>query len=207
MTRILQPEADDEAIIAAAIEVALRNNPEHLTIGVTGHRWNRITGMAAKTLSNALAGVFAAISNAGHGVPVSLATGMAEGADLAAALARPTGWALVALLPLSPKHWRAHLAANATGDPDQAVAALDAALSGDAVSVDVLPLSADGGPDYAKLAQVLVGRSDLLIAVWDGKPGLPGGTGSVVVLARARGIPILRLWPDNAGKWRVQKVA
>lgn len=35
----------------------------------------------------------------------------------------------------------------------------------------------------------------LMLAVWDGVPGLPGGTGSMVSLARAGGLPLLSCDP------------
>lgn len=172
-------------------------------IGVTGHRWNRIVGSAASKLSEALQRLFTSINEAAPDVRITITTGMAEGADLTAALARPPQWRLEALLPLPPEGWRAHLAKNATGEPGKAVAELDAALSGNGVGLEMLP-SVDGRPDYENLGNVLVRRSDLLIAVWDGEPGLPGGTGSVVAHARDLGKPMFRLWPDAEGKWRLQ---
>lgn len=47
--------------------------------------------------------------------------------------------------------------------------------------------------------QVVVDRSDLMLAVWDGKParGL-GGTADVVAYARQRGVPVEVIWPKGA---------
>lgn len=49
--------------------------------------------------------------------------------------------------------------------------------------------------------QMVVQRSDRLLAIWDGKParGL-GGTADVVGYARARGVPIDIVWPRGASQ-------
>jgi hypothetical protein len=51
---------------------------------------------------------------------------------------------------------------------------------------------------YWAAGQEIVGRCDVLIAVWDGRParGL-GGTGDVVEYARAAGKPVHVVWPDD----------
>ncbi|WP_395298741.1 hypothetical protein ACF9IK_32555 [Kitasatospora hibisci] len=48
-------------------------------------------------------------------------------------------------------------------------------------------------------SEVLVGLSDLLLAVWDGKPAWGyGGTADVVGYARGRGVPVRVVWPEGA---------
>jgi hypothetical protein len=49
--------------------------------------------------------------------------------------------------------------------------------------------------------QVVVDRSCVLLAVWDGEPsrGL-GGTADVVAYARQRGIPVKVIWPEGASR-------
>jgi hypothetical protein len=49
--------------------------------------------------------------------------------------------------------------------------------------------------------QVVVDRSSVLLAVWDGEPsrGL-GGTADVVAYARQRGIPVNVIWPEGASR-------
>ena len=209
MADALQPEPAGKATITTAIRLALARPGAGIEsgpfcIGVTGHRWNRIAPSAAPALSVAFAGLFAVIDKALPGRALLLATGMAEGTDLTAALARPAHWRLDALLPLPLPDWRAHLAAAATGDPAEAVTALDAALSSPGVASAVLPPDRDGRPDYAGLAATLAARCDVLVAVWDGEPALPGGTGDVARMAEAAGKPVIRLWPDDAGTWRVR---
>jgi hypothetical protein len=44
-----------------------------------------------------------------------------------------------------------------------------------------------------------VDRSDVLLAVWDGRPARGfGGTGDVVAYARRRGVPVEVVWPRGA---------
>jgi hypothetical protein len=47
--------------------------------------------------------------------------------------------------------------------------------------------------------KVVVDRSSVLVAVWDGQPsrGL-GGTADVVRYARERGVPVEVIWPEGA---------
>lgn len=47
------------------------------------------------------------------------------------------------------------------------------------------------------LARHLATTCDRLIAVWNGRPGQPGGTGSVVARARALGREVLRIDPSG----------
>lgn len=159
-------------------------------IGITGHRWNRLDRACEAALADALAEAFAGIDRTPG--PRTLVSGMAEGTDLVAARMRPPGWALEAVLPLDRPTWRAHLA----GQPGVTEADLHLfdALMGEARVVTLAP--AGGRPDYAALASLLGGSCDRVVAVWDGAPGRPGGTGSVVAEARARGARVLRIDPS-----------
>ncbi|MFI6449160.1 hypothetical protein [Kitasatospora sp. NPDC050543] len=48
-------------------------------------------------------------------------------------------------------------------------------------------------------SEILVGLSDLLLAVWDGKPAWGyGGTADVVAYAERRRVPVRVLWPEGA---------
>ena len=50
-------------------------------------------------------------------------------------------------------------------------------------------------------SEILVGLSDLLVAVWDGKPARGyGGTADVVAYARRVGVPVTVLWPEGASR-------
>ncbi|RJO78076.1 hypothetical protein D5S18_06970 [Nocardia panacis] len=60
---------------------------------------------------------------------------------------------------------------------------------------------ADAGRDaYEAANEAMLSSCDRLIAVWDGETGQQGGTGSVVELARERGLPVEVIWPDGAAR-------
>ncbi len=137
-------------------------------------------------MASALKGAFARVGRGGGQRRRVLVCGMAEGADLIAAQVRPRSWGLEAILPLPRVAWRAHLAAQ-DGVRGADLARFDRLLA--KASVIVLP-PRQGGPDYEALARLLALRCRRIVAVWDGEPGEAGGTGSVVALARARGVPV-----------------
>lgn len=59
--------------------------------------------------------------------------------------------------------------------------------------------------DQVTLAgRVMIERTDLIIAVWDGKAGnLPGGTGHTVVTSLERGTPVLIMNPRAPRQWSI----
>ncbi|MFC0805269.1 hypothetical protein ACFHWW_07340 [Ensifer sp. P24N7] len=163
-----------------------------LRLAITGHRWNRILPSSADDLRKVLRDLFSAIDAAAKR-PVRLLNGMAEGTDLCAALERPSHWVLEVVLPLPVDEWRAHLRQEAAGDRETSVAAFNTVLAAENVVVTVLARGKDGGPDYSGLGAVLVANADLLVAVWNGEAGKPGGTAEVVSAALEKGCPVLRI--------------
>jgi hypothetical protein len=163
-----------------------------LRIGITGHRWNRIDPALAPQLQALLRD---ALAQAEAQLPGTkrLVCGMAEGTDLVAALVRPEGWALEAVLPLPPEDWRRHLTKTARA---QDAEDLDHALQG----ADVIVLPHPDGPDYTALAHHLADTCDILIAVWDKQAPKPGGSGEVVARAEARGIQVVILDPPGGSR-------
>lgn len=65
--------------------------------------------------------------------------------------------------------------------------------------VERLPFAESTEEAHMAAGRAVVDASDLLLAVWDGKPaqGL-GGTADVVVYARQRGVSVEVIWPDGA---------
>ena len=57
-----------------------------------------------------------------------------------------------------------------------------------------------GREAYEAANEALLGAADRLIAVWDGEGGESGGTGSVVKLARERGLAVDVVWPEGAAR-------
>lgn len=81
--------------------------------------------------------------------------------------------------------WRASLAA-----PDDRAAA----RAFEALSSDNVALAGRG----------MIERTDLVVAVWDGKvANLPGGTGHTVTAALAMGAPVLLIDPTTPESWRI----
>lgn len=154
-------------------------------VAVTGHRWNRIARQDEPTLRRRFQEAFHAIASTTPD-PIVIVCGMAEGADLIAAAARPSDWGLEAALPLPVPLWRDHL--HSTSSPVDA-ALFDRLLPGAVVHV----LPHEGGPDFVALAHYLAATCDRVIAAWDGSRGLPGGTGDVVSRFRDLGKPELIL--------------
>jgi hypothetical protein len=74
-------------------------------------------------------------------------------------------------------------------------------LLGQAANVRVLPFETSNRDAYVAANEVVFTSVDALVAVWDGAPpDGKGGTGDTVEAARARGIPVIVVWPDGAAR-------
>ena len=84
-------------------------------------------------------------------------------------------------------------------DPD-AQAGYDE-LFGQASHVEVLEHVESTEQAHMDAGKVVVDRSSVLVAVWDGQPsrGL-GGTADVVAYARERRVPVEVIWPEGASR-------
>jgi len=155
------------------------------TVGLTGHRDISVAAMAdvraaLRTELEALKARFTSLS-------VELVTGLAEGADtLATEIALEIGMPVRAVLPMPRSMFEA--------DFEGAALERFRRFADDGrVAVEELPLPADEtnedfstGPArdrlYGRLMDYLVRRSNVLIALWDGKvTGLTGGSSDVVI--------------------------
>jgi hypothetical protein len=82
--------------------------------------------------------------------------------------------------------------------PAESLPAYDRLLAR-ATAVERLDYEDSTSEAYTTAGRVVVHRSDVLVAVWDGHPARgPGGTGDVVAYARERGVPVEVVWPRGA---------
>ncbi|WP_376801022.1 hypothetical protein [Candidatus Raskinella chloraquaticus] len=182
-----------------------------LTLGIVGHRADRIHGKIAdevhktiyrliKLLDQKLESILATDVECDgpfcreNGQILSLISALAEGSDLIAAEAAIDAHiALDVILPFSRE------VSRADGRTDPAGQARYDAVLNKARSTLVLDL-----PDntdkraaaYDLAGRILVGQSDIMIAVWDGGPsGGRGGTREMIERALRIGLPIIHIHP------------
>jgi hypothetical protein len=72
-------------------------------------------------------------------------------------------------------------------------------LVAEAKHVERLPFVESTEQAHLAAGQMVVDRSECLVAVWDGKPARGiGGTADIVSYARQKGVPVAVLWPEGA---------
>jgi hypothetical protein len=155
-------------------------------VGMTGHAGlpERTTELVRAELRDTLRGY------APNLVGVSL---LGPGADqLFARLVLELGGALYLVRPTEGSQYR-----DGFEDPE-ARAGYDE-LAGRASHVEALEHTESSEQAHMDAGKVVVDRSGVLLAVWDGKPsrGL-GGTADVVAYAREQGVPVKVIWPEGA---------
>lgn len=157
-----------------------------MRIGVTGHM--NLTPDTVRLVSEALRSHLEQVD--GEVVGVSC---VARGADsLFAEAVLAVGGTLEVVLP--SRDYR-----EVAGWPEH-VELLDR-LVGKAAHVKVMDFDHAGLEAYVAANQAMLGVIDELVAVWDGKPAAgKGGTAEVVAEARARGLPVLVIWPEGASR-------
>ncbi|MDD9725383.1 hypothetical protein PVV74_07955 [Roseovarius sp. SK2] len=159
-----------------------------ITIGVTGHRPNRLPAGWEAALAPALGALLDQVRPQGG---FELLTGLAAGTDSAAArAARDRIGRVHAVLPFPAAVYAEDFAQSAERDT------FDALLA-EADRVTELPGTRDRAQAaYAALGAYLVRHADLLLAVWDGQAGRgPGGTADVIDHMLKAGRPVLHLRP------------
>ncbi|WP_424893184.1 hypothetical protein [Streptomyces sp. XH2] len=159
------------------------------TIGVTGHM--DLAEGTEPLLRDALQGLLRELTPGATGL-----TGVsciAPGADsLFAEAVLAAGGALSVVLPFDD--YRASL------DDAEDRARFDRLLEA-AADVTVMPYPAASVSAFKAANTELLGRSDLLVAVWDGAASAKdGGTAATVAEAREAGIPVRVLWPAGAAR-------
>jgi hypothetical protein len=176
-----------------------------LRVGVTGARsldaaqLPRLSAQLADLLRTLAA---AAARAAGAPPRLQLLSSLAEGADrLAAEVALAEGFALVCPLPFAPADYEQDFATPAS------LAAFRALLA--RAGGRVLALDGGRGDDeaasYEAVGRLLVRNCDLMIGIWNGRPGQGrGGTDDTIHYAACFGRPVIWLHatdPEAAPRW------
>lgn len=156
-------------------------------IAVTGHM--NISGSTASLVYEAVTRILADHSDPADLVGVSC---IARGADSVFAQAvLDAGGQLEVVLP--SRNYRERKV-----KPDHAE--LFDELIGQAAKVRVMDFDDAGREAYEAANEALLSSCDRLVAVWDGEVSQRGGTGTVVELARERGVPVDVVWPSGADR-------
>jgi hypothetical protein len=186
-------------VAAAGMTLARLDDSGELRVGVTGHRALADPEVVAAGVAAALT----RICEARPGRVLAVVSALAEGADrLVAEAGLKLGARLVAVLPLPKYDYLEDFATTESkdeflrllGEADEVVEAKANAAAETAMGLK------DGGRNaaYAAANDAVLDRSDVLVAVWDGRASQSeGGTGDVVRAARARGIPIAWVQAGN----------
>ncbi len=105
-----------------------------------------------------------------------------------------TGWQIEALLPFPEEEYLKDFQQSANGDGrDVTGALLDSLKKATTVTQLPDPRPHDRNKSYADAGGYLLRQVDVLIAVWDGEPPKPGGTGAIAREAFDGGIPVVWL--------------
>ena len=197
-----------------------------LRVGVIGHRWDVLApGLPADrvkavetALSDTVGSVLGAIAakvravgadpangyDPGRLLRLAVLCGLSEGADrIGAHAGLALGYELWALLPFAARSYSddfdGEWMAPSWSRPGAKVE-FDQLLS-QATATAVLDGKVERADRYLGLGEAILRHSDLLIAIWDGKPGRgPGGTADLVGVARRDEIPIVRIDPATPGE-------
>jgi hypothetical protein len=155
-------------------------------IGVTGHR--DILPEDIESAGQISREMLSSLKSSMPGTKISVISGLAEGADrIFAETALDLGMPVEAVLPMPLKHYKKDFDETSLAD-------LERILNAERVECIELPLNPGLESDdqtwpegarntqYANLSDDLRRRSNLLVALWDGKfKNLTGGTGDTVV--------------------------
>ncbi len=193
-----------------------------LRVGVSGHRINRLLSDPEKfaeirlRVREALIEIRRAALQAASWYPgvystaeplFRIVTPLAEGADqLVAEEGIAQGYKLNVLLPFAPEAYKGFFEAPADTLYEHPRAAFDRLMALECVEC---VQQMDGASDadhrpasYLAVGQAMLRHSDLVIAIWDGKPsnGL-GGTGDIVSEAQKLEIPVVWIDIGNPTTW------
>ena len=211
MTRVPSSMDDRTPVVNDGADPSVRSWLPHpsLSIGVTGHRLERLGEINLGAVSAAVSGLLGAIESAVRNscpLPTApslrLVTALAQGADsIAADAALARGWELDVVLPFARETYTTDFP---EGQPRAAYEGLLAAahavfeLPGDRKAPDGSAVA------YERAGRIVLAQSDLLIAVWDGKESHGRHpTAHVVAKAMELGKPICHI---RAGRYGASDV-
>jgi SMODS and SLOG-associating 2TM effector domain 1 len=172
--------------------------PLHLRAGVTGHRSVAEDDPAVvAAVRDALGRIEARRRTGTAATPVDLTvvSALAEGADrLVARQAMLLGASLEVVLPLPRDDYLADFRSHTSRAEFHELLGKAAAVT---------ELSADGRREeaYERAGRAVVDRSDIVLALWDGRPSRgQGGTAEIVSYAREQNVPVLRIAVERPGQ-------
>jgi hypothetical protein len=160
-----------------------------LILGVTGHR----VLAEVDRVREGVAAALAHIEQTFPGRKLTIVSALAEGADrivVQEALKKP-GAELEVILPMPRADYLRDFSTRESRREFEE-------LMGRGRILRELSLRAERAACYKEAGSSILERSHVVLAVWDGKPeqGL-GGTGAIVALARAKGLPIVWIHAGN----------
>src|SRR5215510_7712710 len=188
-----------------------------LRVGITGHRPNKLTSAVIARVQQQLPEIFAAIERAAASIRAQsssiyaddpalfrMISGFAEGVDQIAVAASPTGWRIEAILPFPRWEYLKDFATSAAGDGRDVRDEFLKSLAKASVVTEIDDVPSDIRHEgYARAGSFMLRQIDVLVAVWDGKPPKPAGTGSIARGAVEAGIPVIWLSTVDEGPARL----
>lgn len=162
-----------------------------LTVGVTGHRPNRLGNADGTLLRTRVASVLRTLTDlVAAGDSRTLVSALAEGADrIAAREALSLGFRLEALLPFPVDEYERDF-----GDGDSLAEFRDLLSRAAAVRALHGSYATDESRQsaYDTVGREILDRAGVLVAIWDGRRGRgEGGTADVLGGALERGVPVV----------------
>ncbi len=183
-----------------------------LTVGVTGHRMDRLTPVRAIAARVRVDRALAHIADVARTLAAEgkdwfapappelrLISALAEGADrLCADSALEQGYHLDVALPFPSHIYAEDFPTDASRDAYEALKARASTL------LELPGERAQADAAYSLVGGAIIAASDILIAIWNGEgSGGRGGTGDVVASALAMGKPVIHVPIDQSGEVRL----